>query len=203
MDNDDGQKMIKKSRRPKTCPQCEVKFTPVRPIQPTCAAFDCMIGYIDSLKDKKQRKTLLEGRLKLKSRTDWLNDAQDAVNKWIRLVRDKDLPCITCSRHMKAKQTHLHKRMAAGHYIPRGRNSPLRFHEDNINKQCFACNAPQSGMSIKYRQALVLKIGEARVEWLEGPHPPAKFTIDDAKIIIDKYKQLLRGQNGTQDELDR
>jgi len=37
-----------------------------------------------------------------------------------------------------------------------------------------------------------------RVEWLEGPHEPKKYTIEDAKEIKKLYKQklkLLRGQD--------
>ena len=178
--------------RPKKCKQCEVKYVPSRPIQPTCGLFECAIGYLDSLKAKKQRKQLVEGRERLMKLSEWLDKAQDVVNKWVRLVRDKDLPCITCERHMLVKSNHLHKRMAAGHYLARGSNPALRFNEWNLNKQCFACNSPQSGMAIRYRQALVLKIGVAKVEWLEGHHPAAHYTIDDAKAIIKKYNELIK-----------
>ena len=182
--------MIKKSRRPKTCPICKGKFTPTRPIQPTCAAFSCMIGYIDSLKAKKQRKEIKSGREKLKSKTDWLNDAQTVFNRWIR-VRDIGLPCISCQRH-HGGQYH------AGHYRTTKAAPALRFNELNVNKQCAPCNNNLSGNVLEYRINLIKKIGIDKVEWLESEHPPAKFTIEDAKISINKYKQILRGQNGTQ-----
>ena len=43
--------------------------------------------------------------------------------------------------------------------------------------------------------AQVKRIGKDRVEWLEGPHDPKKYTIEDAKdikaVFKDKLKQLL------------
>ena len=48
----------------------------------------------------------------------------------------------------------------------------------------------KSGNIGPYRIALIAKIGQERVDWLEGPHEPAKYTIDDLKAIHAKYKQL-------------
>ena len=38
-----------------------------------------------------------------------------------------------------------------------------------------------------YRRALVELIGVDKVEWLEGPHEPKKYTIDDLKAIKAEY----------------
>jgi hypothetical protein len=34
-----------------------------------------------------------------------------------------------------------------------------------------------------YRPELIRRIGLANVEWLEGPHEPAKYTIDELREI--------------------
>ncbi len=48
--------------------------------------------------------------------------------------------------------------------------------------------AERSGNIAEYRIRLIKKIGLDKVEWLEGPHEPAKYTIDDLKELIVKYK---------------
>lgn len=40
--------------------------------------------------------------------------------------------------------------------------------------------------------AQVKRIGKDRVEWLEGPHDPKKYTIDDLKKIKQEYKDKLK-----------
>jgi len=49
-----------------------------------------------------------------------------------------------------------------------------------------------SGNITLYRINLIKKIGIERVEWLEGPHPPAKWTIEELQGIISTYKQKLK-----------
>jgi len=39
---------------------------------------------------------------------------------------------------------------------------------------------------------LIEKIGLERVEWLEGPHEPKKYTIDELKGIRDLYRRKLK-----------
>ena len=56
----------------------------------------------------EQRRKAKERKAKLKSRSEWLKEAQAVFNKFIRL-RDKDQPCISCGRYHQG-QYH------AGHY---------------------------------------------------------------------------------------
>lgn len=60
--------------------------------------------------ETKKRMTAL--KQKIKSRSEWLDDLQSWVNKFIRL-RDKNEPCISCGRYHQG-QYH------AGHYRSRG-----------------------------------------------------------------------------------
>lgn len=115
-----------------------------------------------------------------KTRAEWMREAQSVFNAYIR-KRDEALPCISCGRHHTG-QYH------AGHYLSVGARPELRFEEDNVHKQCQPCNTHLSGNLVLYRAALIRKVGQDRVEWLEGPHEAKHYTVDDLKAIIAEYK---------------
>ena len=152
---------------------------PARPLQSCCGA-RCALMYVRN-KDKKELK---ERKEKLKSRSDWLREAQTVFNKWIR-ERDKGLACISCGRNTGSK-------INAGHYLAVGSHPELRFNELNNHLQCEHCNTFLSGNQIQYRAGLIKKIGIEQVEWLEGPHEPKKYTIDEIKSIKETYRLKLK-----------
>jgi hypothetical protein len=110
--------------------------------------------------------------------------AQQAFNAYIR-QRDHNLPCISCQRYHTG-QYH------AGHYRSVGAHPELRFEELNNNKQCSACNNHLSGNIVDYRINLINKIGLDKVEWIEGPHEPKKYSCEELKAIELHYKQKLK-----------
>ena len=130
---------------------------------------------------RKETKAKLEA---IKTRSQWMKEAQTAVNAWIR-ERDKDQPCISCGRHHQG-QYH------AGHYLSTGARPGLRFDPRNIWKQCQPCNTHLSGNLINYRINLIAKIGLEAVERLEGDHTTRKWSIDDLRAIRDTYRKDLR-----------
>ena len=73
-----------------------------------------------------------------------------------------------------------------------GARPELRFEPLNVNKQCSACNNHLSGNIVEYRKALINKIGLEHLEWLEGPHEPKKYTVDDLREIKQHYTKLCR-----------
>ncbi|GAG39142.1 unnamed protein product, partial [marine sediment metagenome] len=113
--------------------------------------------------------------------------AQSSFNAFIR-ARDKGLVCISCdnmpnfSDHIGGSGIH------AGHFKSCGAHSELRFNELNCNVQCFKCNVHLSGNIKGYRPALIKKIGIEKVEWIEGPHEPKKYTCEELKEIELLYK---------------
>jgi len=111
-------------------------------------------------------------------------EAQKAFNTFIRF-RDGGLNCISCLR-FHSGQYH------AGHYKSTGASPELRFEELNCHKQCAPCNNHLSGNIEKYRINLVKKIGIDKVEWLEGPHEPKKYTCSDLKEIEKHFKSKLK-----------
>lgn len=135
-------------------------------------------------KATQERKEQREAKERLKSKGDYAKEAQQAFNAWIRLRDDKE-PCISCGRHHQG-QYH------AGHYRTVGSSPELRFEPLNVHKQCSACNNHLSGNIVGYRIWLQEKIGAESLEWLEGPHEPKRYTIDDLKQIKTKYRRLAR-----------
>jgi hypothetical protein len=154
-------------------------------------SYECQVTYATAYALKSQekrvkadRKETREKKQALKTRSQWMKEAQSEVNRYVRL-RDKDLPCISCGRFHDG-QYH------AGHYRTVGSAPELRFEVSNIHKQCAPCNNHLSGNLINYRKGLVQKIGIDAVEWIEGKHEPKHYTIDDLKAIKAKYKTLCR-----------
>ena len=169
----------------KTCKSCRQKFTPTRPMQTACSTA-CAIAIAERKREKQAQQMAAEKRKearqrleRIKTRAQWMKEAQAAFNAFIR-ARDADRPCISCGRHHNG-QYH------AGHYLSVGSSPALRFEEINVWKQCAPCNNHLSGNAVLYRRALVELIGADKVEWLEGPHEPKKYTIDDLKAIKAEY----------------
>jgi len=129
-------------------------------------------------KDIKARKQAL------KSLGELHKEAQPEFNKYIRL-RDKGKPCISCQKNSGAK-------MNAGHYLSVGAHPELRFETLNCWLQCEKCNSFLSGNIARYRINLIELIGIDKVEWLEGPHEPKKYSIEEIIEIKDLYRAKLK-----------
>jgi uncharacterized protein YecT (DUF1311 family) len=121
----------------------------------------------------------------LKSRSQWMKEAQTAFNAWIR-ARDAKLPCISCGRDHEG-QWH------AGHYLSTGARPELRFDPANVHKQCQPCNTHLHGNLVLYRAELIRRVGLAEVERLEGPGHTQKYTVDDLRRIRDEYRAKTKG----------
>lgn len=178
----------RKPPKPKKCqnPSCCELFVPERIGQKVCGP-RCAWALVN---DQKAKEFNAETRRRKKAMLDkdpkhWRKRAKTACHAYIR-ERDKHLPCISCGSTSTAQWD-------AGHYRPSGGNSALRYHELNIHKQCCSCNDgnKRSGNITEYRIGLVKKIGVAAVEWLEGPHPVKRWTVDELKAIEAHYKREL------------
>jgi len=174
-----GYKRVKTRR----CKYCRAEFQPTRPGAKVCSP-ECAQAIAEKVRGKIEKATIKAQRERLKSRQDWLKEAQAAFNAWIR-ARDADEPCISCGRHHSG-QYH------AGHYRSRGAIPALAFHPDNCHKQCAPCNNHKSGNVVEYRIRLADKIGLDRLFWLEGPHDPKKYTIDELRAIKAEYALKLK-----------
>lgn len=118
---------------------------------------------------------------KNKSIPSLLKEAQKVFNAWVRR-RDQDFLCISCGKH--------HDKYDAGHYVPQGSSSFLRFHPDNVSKEGSSCNAFDKFHLVGYRKRLIEKIGLEKVEWLEdNRHHVKRWSRSELEEIILKYKQ--------------
>ena len=179
--------------RRKRCPECRVMYAPARESQAVCGEIACAIAHAQSEKGKEtarkslaqvERREIKVRKEKLKSRADHLKDTQKAFNAWVR-ARDAELPCVSCGSHHKGKYD-------AGHYRTVGGNPALRFEPLNCHRQCSQCNTQLSGNIVNYRIQLVKRIGAEAVEWLEGPHEPKKYTIEELKAMTAEYRAKTR-----------
>ncbi len=182
----------RKQPKPKKCrvATCRASFVPSRVGQavcsPACALIDAPKNQDKARKAiaQRDRRDIQVRKEKLKSRADHLREAQATFNEWVRL-RDADRPCISCGRHHEG-QYH------AGHYRSVGANPELRFEPLNVWKQCAPCNTHLSGNLVNYRVSLLQMIGPEKVDWLEGPHPACKHTVEEIKTIKAEYRAKAR-----------
>ena len=172
-----------KGPRKRRCKVCRSLFVPRSITHKACGA-GCAEVVAQDERKTQERKSDRARKVALKSRQDWLREAQTAFNQYIR-VRDWDQPCISCGRFHDG-QYH------AGHFRSVGAQPALRFDENNVHKQCAPCNNHLAGNVVEYRIRLVQKIGALRVELLEIEHAPTKYTIEDAKRIKETYKAKLK-----------
>lgn len=174
---------------------CHRLFTPQRMGQKVCGPVCAMhIARAKREKDEQrarsdERKKDRETRDRLKTRSDWMKDAQKAFNAFIR-QRDKDTDCICCGASLDP--TGPGGGVDAGHYRSVGSAPHLRFDERNCHAQTKKCNRYGAGRAVDYRRGLIARIGLAAVEALESDQAPRKFTIDELKAITQKYRQLTR-----------
>lgn len=186
-----------KDVKQKTCKACGEKFAPMFNTTQVVCSPKCALAHAPANSEKArkaigqcERHEIKVRKEKLKSRADHLREAQAAFNEWIRL-RDADRPCVSCGRHHEG-QYH------AGHYRSVGANPELRFEPLNVWKQCAPCNTHLSGNLVNYRISLLQGIGAEKVEWLEGPHEPRKYTVEEIKTIKAEYRaktrELKKGQ---------
>lgn len=181
-----------KTPRAKKCrvPECGASFVPQKLGQavcsPACAIIDAPRNQAKARKALAQveRREIKIRKEALKSRSDHMKDTQQAFNEWVR-NRDAALPCVSCGRHHEGKYD-------AGHYRTVGSNPALRFEPMNCHRQCSPCNTQLSGNIVNYRIELVRRIGITNVEWLEGPHEPQKYTVEELKALTAKYRALTR-----------
>jgi len=168
-------------RHPHTC-KCGNTYFKFTTLQNKCVK--CLAAKGKQIVKKEALKVYRERKEKLKTRSDYLKEAQVEFNRYIR-ERDKNQGCISCGRNNGSKAN-------AGHYRSVGAFPELRYCEDNCYLQCEHCNTYLSGNLIEYRKRLVQRVGIEKVEWLEGPHGQLKLTIEELKQIRDKYRVMAK-----------
>ncbi len=162
-----------------------------------CSA-ECGAALSLELLAKKNEAIAKKARSELKARKEkldatipvWTKRAQVDFNRYIRL-RDKNDGCISCGRFIN--NDHLRGGdYDCGHYRSVGSCRELRFDPLNAHKQCKHCNRDLSGNVVEYRINLIKKIGTKKLAWLEGPHEPKRYRVEDLKQISAHYRNLIK-----------
>lgn len=199
----------------KRCKVCPTLFVPRNSLQVVCS-WECGQKVAQSREllrkvlfeaDRAERRERRARKVELRTRSDWMELARVAFNRFIR-ERDNGQPCISCDTYGTDREAFNGGYWDAGHFRTVGAAPELRFNELNVHRQCKSCNSgvkrkgksvrvvhdPERAMTIRaqYRERLIRRIGLENVEWLEGPHEPKHYTVDDLKEIIATYRAKLR-----------
>lgn len=188
------------ARRKKRCVNvaCGTQFIPQRLGQKVCSPSCALSEAKNPANQAKARKALADmdrqdvkaRKEKLKSRAEYAKEAQAVINRYVRL-RDARLGCISCTKPATwGGQWH------CSHFRSVGAAPHIRFNLWNMNKSCSQCNSHLSGNLAGYRPALIEKIGQARVDWLECNQATGRHDIPYLKrlkaVFAKKVKRLER-----------
>ena len=189
-----------KEVKQKTCKACGSKFTPSFNSTQVVCSIKCAQAHAPANHEKarkaiaqRERREIKVRKEKLKSRGDYLREAQQAFNAFIRM-RDQlaGHVCISSGRPLDWNGN----AVDAGHYRSVGAAPHLRFDERNVHAQSKQDNRYLSGNATDYRIGLIRRIGLAEVEALERDQSVRKYTIDDLKEIAAQYRAKLKALKG-------
>jgi hypothetical protein len=177
--------------RPKKCKICKNKFTPIRPLQPTCNEYECKLAYAVEhankaieRKKKAEKRVLKEKLEKLKPKSYYEALLQKEINEMARMI-DFGQPCIATGNFGK---------MSGGHFHAVGSCPQIRYHLDNIHIQSFHSNHFKSGDNSRYRNGLINIYGAEYAEYVESlkGHKQLQLNIEEIKGFIKKARELKK-----------
>lgn len=156
--------------------KCKICRETNRPFKSTCS-INCeaqlglkLLEKKKRAEDKNVRAIDKERKEKLKKLSDYANDAQKAVNLYVKW-RDWGKLCISCGTHHKFDVAR-----DASHLKSRGSNSALRFHLWNLHMACVQCNMRKGGNIAEYYPRLIERIGAKKVDYLHNAQRSKIYT---------------------------
>lgn len=174
--------------RQRKCAICRTPFSPRSMTHKACKP-ECAVLLGQQLYQKRERKADAERRAKLKTRSDWMAEAQRAFNAVRREeCRLAGYACICCGAPLDWSGNNVD----AGHYRSVGSAPHARFIENNVWAQTKKCNRFGAGRAVDYRIGLIARIGLAAVEALEADNVPRRYTIPELQAIKAEYTARLR-----------
>lgn len=82
--------------------------------------------------------------------------------------------------------------MHAGHLIPAGMSSAVRFDELNLAGQCYHCNINLFGNGAVYSQRFIQKYGkEAFDDLIRRSKEVKQWTVSELEVLIEKYEKSV------------
>jgi len=179
---------MKISIRKRKCTICRTEFLKLSSFHQVCSP-DCVLLYAQKQAEKKQRKNDRERKEKLKTRSDYLKEAQTAFNAYIR-ARDQHQLCICCDKPLRLSA--VGGGFDCGHYRSVGSAPHLRFDERNAHGQRKQCNRYGAGRAVDYRLGLIKRIGLTQVKALEHHQMIKKWTKEELISIRMVYRKKLK-----------
>ena len=179
--------MIKKCRACKE--QFVVKYTSTQIVCSQSCAFEYAVAQRMVKYNAETRRRRKE--FKAKNLPHQLELTKKAIQKYV-VLRDRDLPCISCG-------TTKNVQYCGGHFKTAGGFPELALDEKNINKQCNRyCNMALSGnitgnkTSMGYTKGILARFGQDRLDYLERKHEAKHYKYDDYVAIRKKYTKKTR-----------
>jgi hypothetical protein len=207
----------RKPPKAKTCANtmCATSFVPTFSNTQVVCSYKCGLAIAPANEGKArkalaqiERKEIRERKEKLKTRSDFVQEAEKAVRDYRRLYElSIGSGCISCGKSQAEVQAAQGWKTGgafdAGHFLSKGARPELRMEPTNIWLQCKGCNAgsfkyARKGLTVSqgFREGLVSRIGMEAVEALESDHEPRKHTIEELKAITAEYRAKTKELKG-------
>ena len=189
-----------------TCRVCAEPFERQRMGQTVCGIV--CARRLPVIARKAERDTTRKRKEAAEPRSKVLARAKTIIQKFRRLEElSKGRGCMSCLRTQEEVQsTDGWKPGGAwdgAHFVSKGASPELALEPRNIWLNCKSCNGGAGNYTRKnhtvmqnYETNLRAAEGDALVDWLKGPHEPAKHTIDDLRAIIALYRGKLKELQG-------
>jgi hypothetical protein len=134
------------------------------------------------LKPSQKPKTDSVLKLKYKADIEFSKYVRYRDGRYSHELQGFETQCITCKVWKPLKE------MQAGHFVTRA-NTLLRYDEENVNGQCYACNVMRHGDLYEYAKQLDAKYGPGTAEKLHNQrHTTHRLTVAELKIVIERSK---------------
>ena len=171
----------------KNCKNCNDEFLPYNSLQKYCWKRECIQALRKEKEKKEWDKRKRQMEMDLMTSRDYKKLAQEKFNLYIRL-RDRNQKCISCNKPLK------HGNIDAGHLWSAHGHANITFNEYNVNAQCSRpCNKDRSGDTNNYRINFVKRYSQQILDELDSiAHIEKKWSIDELKEIIEKYKKKIK-----------
>jgi len=150
---------------------CRKPFPPRSMSHKACSP-ECAAEYAKLEREKKDRQERQKGLQELKTKRDYIKEAQRAWNSYVR-ARDAGKPCCSCGA-MPGQV--FGGSMDCSHYRSIGAAPHLRFHLHNAAAACVKCNRWLGGNVVSLRAGLVERIGEEKILAIEANNSIRKFS---------------------------
>lgn len=198
-------------KRPR-CPHCKGKLNPAQRIHP-----DCIEAYAEAEAAKAKRKAMKQAVMQAKveraetrrrkaaakTPSEVRAEAKVAIQGARRLEElAKGRGCMSCKRSQEEVQAGPWRPGGywdGGHFKSKGAFPELALEPLNIWLQCKSCNAgsgkyARKGYTVSksYEANLIEAEGQDLVDWLNGPHEPKHYEMDELVAIRDLYRAKIK-----------